>query len=207
MPLENVQGTDHVLHAAIFEKTTKNNVKNSGETKFYNVMKKMVPSAGGTSLGTLTKSVAKNYSMNHTFNGSYVLPANANNPVNHSSEHTVEEFSDLGLLVWVQNTTTGEILQSAYATNSIGLQEFTADLTFSIYPNPADDEITIQVTENLDGTSIRVTNLQGQEVMTEEHNFQNRKSKRMNISTLPSGLYILQIQSESKSGTATFIVD
>ena len=52
-PLETFSGQNYVLHAAIFENTTSQNTKSSGETEFYNVLKKMVPNTSGTFLGGL----------------------------------------------------------------------------------------------------------------------------------------------------------
>ncbi len=116
--LQSFSGTN-VLHVAIFEHLTYNNVKSNGETEFLNVMKKMLPDAGGTNLGAINNGDSLTFSFTHTFPGNYRLPANANSPINNSTEHSVEEFFDLGIVAWVQNTGTRDVHQSAYSTDLI----------------------------------------------------------------------------------------
>jgi hypothetical protein len=206
-PLENIVGTDHSLYVAIFEKTTTQNAKNSGETEFYHVMKKMVPNQNGTSVSNLTKGVSQTFNMSYTFNGSFRLPTNAGNAINHSTEHSVEDFNDLGVIAWVQNTTSLEILQSAYALSTIGQSENAGSIPISIYPNPATDEIHIVVNQDIGNATVVLTNLQGQLLKTIEHNFNQEQELNISVNDQPSGLYIIEIQSESNSGVTRFIIE
>lgn len=132
------------LHVAIFEHLTTGNVKSNGETEFINVMKKMVPSSTGSYVGGMDPDEVKEFDLSYTFNGDYILPPDADSPVDHSENHTVEEFSDLGVVVWVQRSATREVYQSAYALNgTAGIDEVSNDpiKRLSVYPNPA-NEIT-----------------------------------------------------------------
>lgn len=101
-----------IAHMSIQENLTYENIETNGETEFHDVMKKMLPSAMGTALPAIAASNAHTVSQSHTFAGSYRLPNDANDPIDHSIEHSVEEWDDLHLAVWVQNQTTGEIWQS-----------------------------------------------------------------------------------------------
>lgn len=103
-----------VLHAAIIEETTVNNVGSNGQIEFQYVMKKMVPDQAGTSLDPLQRLEPVSFSMSYTFNGDYKSDASMNNQVNDAIEHTVEDFSDLQVVVFVQDTTTLEVHQSAW---------------------------------------------------------------------------------------------
>jgi len=135
------------LHCAIFEKKTTGNIKSNGETEFEHVMKKMLPSSGGTYVGGMDADEVKEFEMSYTFNGDYVLPPNADDPVNHAVEHSVEEFSDLGVVVWLQRSSTREVYQSMYAKDGV-LSIYDTELTttkteLTVYPNPADQQAKV----------------------------------------------------------------
>jgi hypothetical protein len=117
-PLENVQSNNLVVHVAVVEETTYNNIKTNGETQFEHVVKKMLPNDNGTSISSLTVGQQSTLNLNYTFNGSYRLPLDATNPINHATEHSVEDFSNLMIVVWVQDVVTKEVHQSTYATLS-----------------------------------------------------------------------------------------
>jgi hypothetical protein len=100
---------------SIQEDLTSNNVKTNGETEFHDVMKKMLPGTSGTILAAMAANDNVVVEESHSFPGSYILPANAGSPVDHSQNHTVEEWNDLRMAAWVQDFNTGEVLQSANA--------------------------------------------------------------------------------------------
>jgi len=117
-PFENIQSNNLVVHVAVVEETTYNNIKTNGETQFEHVVKKMLPNDNGTSISSLTAGQQNTLSLSYTFNGNYRLPADATNPINHAIEHSVEDFSNLMAVVWVQDVLTKEVHQSTYATLS-----------------------------------------------------------------------------------------
>ncbi len=136
--------TNLTLHSAIFEYITYNNTGSNGETEFQYVMKKMVPNSSGFNLNSLQDGVQRVENFSYIFNGNYILPTNANNPVNHAINHSVEDFDDLGVVVWIQNNVTKEILQSTTAslvTNIAQNNSFSNKLM--IFPNPTNDLATI----------------------------------------------------------------
>ena len=114
MPAANLSGANLRLFIAIVEKVTKNNIGINGETEFYQVMKKFMPDANGILIGDLVENVPLVFDQTWEFKGNYRLPANASNPINHNTEHSVEDFNNLAIVAWVQNTQTGEVLQSFY---------------------------------------------------------------------------------------------
>ncbi len=111
---------NNVLHVAVIENLTFNNVSTNGETEFDHVMKKMLPNGNGTNIGALTKNVPQTFSFNYTFNGNYILPPNATQPINHNNNHTIEEFFDLDVVAFVQENNTKEVYQATFSQDMIG---------------------------------------------------------------------------------------
>ena len=122
---------------AVFEYETTQNVGTNGETEFLHVMKKMLPNFNGSSISPLQAGVSQTVSQSYDFNGSYRLPDDAQDPINHSIEHSIEEFTDLGVAVWIQNSLSKQILQSTTASLVVGLENENDELlSAKIYPNP-----------------------------------------------------------------------
>ena len=116
-PSENL-----VIHVAVNEKVTTQNVGTNGLTEFHHVMKKMLPNKLGSRLGALRAGDMISDTYTHTFPGDYDpdtgLPRGGDNPkhyVDHRTAHTVEEFDDLEVVVWVQDTVTKEVHQSEWS--------------------------------------------------------------------------------------------
>lgn len=111
-PSDDITSEDMVLHVAIVEGTTYNNIGTNGQTEFHQVMKKMIPDQHGSPIIVQTKSQA--FQGSYTFQGEYAEDAGYGNEVNHEIEHTVEEFEDLEVIVWAQDAVTWEVYQSAW---------------------------------------------------------------------------------------------
>jgi len=109
-----------VAHHAINEKLTFENIKSNGETEFEHVMKKMMPSASGQMLSAVSANDTVMLSNTHEFLGDYRLSNDAGDPINHSFEHSVEEFTDLEIVFWIQTPATGEIWQSYHQDVTVG---------------------------------------------------------------------------------------
>ncbi|GAB5558284.1 MAG: hypothetical protein SchgKO_24970 [Schleiferiaceae bacterium] len=209
-PLEDISSSDLRLYVAISERETFNNVKTNGETEFHNVMKKMVPDDGGTPLASLVKNQPVNQSFSYTFNGSYRLSNNASDPIDHATEHSVEEFWDLLVVVWIQDFSTKEVLQANYLTKTVSLEESGYINGVKVFPNPASDQLSVSMDlyRDADDVSMSVVNTLGQQVIFEdfgtvaEGNFEHR----FDVSSLQPGMYILKVQSGDKSLIKRFIV-
>ncbi len=137
-----------VLHFAIIEQKTFNNVKSNGETEFDNVMKKMLPDANGTVLPALVKGVPFTTNFTYTFNGNYRLSNSANDPINHATEHSIEEFFDLQVVAFVQDNGTKVVQQSDYGFDIIKQDVATTEVltptTLFLNNAPFDIEATFQ---------------------------------------------------------------
>lgn len=119
-PLQANASNDLRLHVMIMEDTSYNNRSNdnpNGETEWHHYVKKMIPDAGGTALQPLTAGNKVTIPFPaHTFPGMYRLPNNSGDAVNLATEHNVEDFCNLEVIVFVQDNATQEVLQSTRAT-------------------------------------------------------------------------------------------
>jgi len=181
------------LYSAIFEYMTYNNVGSNGETQFSKVMKKMVPGSMGHSLGSLTngQTVVENFS--HTFQGTYTLPSDANNPIDHTTQHSVEDFSNLGVVTWIQDDATKEILQSTVSVESFTNIKEKPTANLMVFPNPTENVATVAF-EGLNGSEIKIDlyNLLGELVFTGNHtSASNFDYYNIDVTTLNNGIYNL----------------
>lgn len=205
-PLFNATGTQ--LYTAILEKETSNNIKSNGETSFFNVMKKMLPDENGTSINNIAPGVWDSVSITYTFNGNYRLPSNgqAANVIDHSIEHSVEEFSDLIMVGWLQDPSgSKQVFQACNFTPTIGSGVYEMNKSVNsilIYPNPADQytavEISLNASENLkiqlmdvEGKTIETLHIAGKSGLTKEN---------FNTSKLANGIYHVAV-SDSKNNS------
>jgi hypothetical protein len=191
------------LHCAIFEKQTTGNVKTNGETEFEHVMKKMVPGLGGTYLGGLDADEVVSIDLEHVFAGDYVLPPDATDPIDHDDEHSVEEFSDLGVVVWVQRSSTREIYQSRYAsegTASIEEVQLDAVTQLSIYPNPTSDMamVTYATTADAGDVTLIVHDNAGKVVLEQivANNGAETMTCEIDTENLDNGMYFVTLSTK-----------
>ena len=69
--------------------------------------------------------------------------------------------------------------------SGVGINEVSQSNIFTVYPNPTNSALTINTKANY--TSIQIVNMFGQVVFTKE------KSASLNVSSLPSGIYFIQL--------------
>jgi len=103
------------LHVAIVERRTVNNVGINGQTEFFNVLKKMLPDHRGTSLRPMIAGDSDDLSFSYTFQGDYTSETGMRDMVHHAVEHTVEDFENLHVVVWLQDDWSRAVHQSADA--------------------------------------------------------------------------------------------
>ena len=191
-PLENMNSNNLTLYTGIFEFLTYNNSSTNGEIEFSNVMKKMLPDAGGYSINPLQAGVQVIENFSFTFQGNYTLPADANSPINHMLNHSVEDFENLGVVVWIQDDITKEILQSTTASLVTDVNgDLSSASKIMIFPNPTRDIATVafQGLENSE-LQIKVINLLGEMVISERFtSSSNLDYYNLNVSKLNSGIY------------------
>ena len=194
-PMDDISGNLKLFVAIAEVKTTKNTGTN-GETEFHWVMKKMVPDANGTSLSNFTSGSSVNKTLSWTFKGNYRLPANAKSPIDNAIEHSVEEFTDLIAVTWVQDITSKEVIQAAYSSVTIGMDEAErASLITAVYPNPAQDQVNINLNmEQSENVDVVIFNTLGQIVVSENYGSLNGvNTLNIKLDNLTSGIYFVKI--------------
>ncbi len=175
--------TGATLQAAVIENMTTGNVGNNGETEWHNVMMKMVPDPGGTSVD-LTAGTPVTYEITSTLMGTFI-----------------EEYSDLAVVVFVQNNATKEVYQSANSTEGeapVSITNF--DSNISIYPNPAKESVNIYNAEN---SNVEIYNLLGKVVIS-ENNISNNQT--INISGLSEGTYFVKVLNGTNVETQKIVI-
>ena len=135
------------LYVAILESETVQNVKSNGETEFFNVVKKMLPSETGTLLNGATMGQADTTNLTFTFAGNFRLPANGQtaNRINHAIEHSVEDFANLRVVAWVQGSNK-QVHQAAnlMKVGNLSIGEMSQTIAKStVFPNPASNVVKI----------------------------------------------------------------
>ena len=192
-PLVDFSSNNLKLFAAIVEGETFKNKKTNGETQFEMVMKKMMPNATGMALTPMTKGTKVSKSLSHTFNGDYRLSADGQsaNHINHATEHSVETWDDLHIVVWVQDATTKEVLQSAmFDVNNASNEDLEAEA--KVYPNPSNDAFQVVIDRLASETAkVQVTNVAGQVVYS--GTLENGKAQ-INTAAWNTGVYMMSVE-------------
>jgi hypothetical protein len=175
-------------HIAIVEKTTHGNAATNGETEFNNVMLKMLPNAGGTTLEALSVgnavAITESYNMGQTF---------------------MEEPNDLAVIVFVQDDSNKNILQSEMMDISIltGIEnKALTENSVIIFPNPASNYINIHSESVIQ--HLLVFNQMGQ-VVFETHADAHRLN--VDISNLERGIYLFKVITERGSSVRKVLVE
>ena len=113
-PWEDISAENLRLLVSINEKTTHENIGSNGQTEFHHVLKKFIPDESGTLLDPLLAGDTSSHSFEYTFAGEYDEAAGFGSMVDHEVAHTVEDFGNLEVLVWVQDMETWEVFNSAW---------------------------------------------------------------------------------------------
>lgn len=196
-PLVDVTGEK--LYVALIEKTTVNNVKTNGETIFHDVMKKMLPNETGTTLPNVAVGAMDSISMTYTFQGNYRLPASgaAANIINHNIEHSVENFSNIEVVAWVQMPDKS-VLQAARLTNTTNSASLTESMKMQevrIAPNPSNESFAVNFEANgSEAFTFVLVDVMGNVVFNSEFNASSGVNS-VNIPTakLATGMYHLMM--------------
>jgi hypothetical protein len=115
-----------------------------------------------------------------------------------SSGTFIEDPNDLEVIVFIQNATTKEIMQSFRATDALSLED-NALAKVKLYPNPASNNIRFT---NIQEATIMITDVTGKVVLQTEGVDEN---SIINVSNLNSGIYLVNIKNESMNETIKFV--
>ena len=201
-PLCNTTGiwNNLVLQAAVYEKTTYNNSSVNGEIEFYNIMKKMIPDANGTPLSNLSgPNNPTTVNLTYTFNGLYNLPPDSDTPIDHTIEHSIEDFQNLGVAVWIQDVDTKYVLQSA--EGSIVTSTFELDeKEIKVFPNPSSEFANIILPLNHSASTLEIYDVIGNMIYSNKL-AESKYNYKINLADFRSGIYQIVISSNDKITT------
>jgi Secretion system C-terminal sorting domain len=170
------------LYVVVVEKTTTGNIATNGETSFKNVMMKMMPDANGTVI-SCTHDVPVTNSITTDLTGT-----------------NIEQYSDLEVVVFVQNNATREIMQSTYAIDQALATDNFSLAKIKIYPNPSNGLITVDSANEVD---ITVTDLTGKVVYVAKA---VTNQSALNLSALQKGVYLVKMSNQEGIQTEKIIL-
>jgi hypothetical protein len=190
-------GSNVVLHMAMIEKEISHNVQTNGETTFYHVFRKFMDGSNGHSMANMTAG------------NTYTHYANSTISVNSAPAQGSYDFwvgtSNMDVIVWLQDNSTGEVLQSAYAMyTTSGVNEMDDMARYiAVYPNPANEfaGVEIDLIDRSDVT-LNVVNTMGQTVYTDAMTMEAGTQKvELPTSALSAGLYFVNVNVNGVSKT------
>lgn len=91
------------------------------------------------------------------------------------------------------NGITNFIIDDVSVSINAGLAEIIADSLFTVYPIPAENELNLWIHKNWKHGHIHLYNLQGQEILNRSI---DQKEIKIDVSSIPSGVYLLIIRNE-----------
>lgn len=93
------------------------------------------------------------------------------------------------------------ILQGFQQPNTFKLEKIEelseGNLEITVYPNPASFILTIESKEEIEQTSIVVTDINGRKILSEKVNFMQRHS--INCQSWPNGFYLIRVQDSNQN--------
>jgi hypothetical protein len=170
------------VHIAIVEVETLNNTGNNGESSFEHVMMKMLPDAEGTLVnfeaGTTTE-IIESFDM---------------------STSNVEEMDDLMVVVFIQDDTTKQVMQSTFSLGqplSIGDNYFE---NVTMYPNPSKGSLYITSDRQL---QVVIHDMLGKKVYGNEA----VNSQILDLSYLENAIYVVTLSDGEKTTSKKLIIN
>lgn len=141
-------------------------------------------SGGGTINFTNTSTNGQTYSWNF---------GDGNNSTNVNPSHSYLNNGNYNvtLIVYSQDSCFTDTITQNVSIIKAGINSYTSENIISIYPNPVNDFLILKSTENYN--SVRIYDGLGRLVLT------TLKKQKLNISQLPKGVYMLQIDNKMNS--------
>jgi hypothetical protein len=219
---EYTDGGQRLLIPIVEHKTTLNKETN-GETEFHNVFKKMLPSPqGDIIIGTINAGDVFEYDTTYVFQGDYRLPASALDPIDNEIEHSVEEFEDLHVIMFMQSLLDKEIYQGAIGVREfdvanlerpwgsdplppLNVADFNRQNGFGLFPNPANDNVYLELGTEQSIELVRVYAVTG-ELVFELGQAQFSRFE-LSTSTWEQGLYMVEVVTANGRFTKPLVVE
>jgi hypothetical protein len=95
-----------------------------------------------------------------------------------------------------------------FNVTNVGITELTSDYSFSIYPNPATNQLTIIPSSSsicCKTAAISIMNILGTILLSRSLSLEEGRGEAIDIRTLPEGMYFLQMKTENGSVVKRFV--
>lgn len=86
------------------------------------------------------------------------------------------------------------------ADTALSVNETEDNLSFGVYPNPANETVFISVNNNMDANFITFYNTNGEVVLSEKN------AKQISVAALPNGIYFLEVIAGKSRGVKRLVV-
>lgn len=169
---------NYTVQVMVVEKLTTGNVATNGETSFKHVFMKALPNANGTNI---------DFDFDQVENLNFTLDLSTTN---------VEEVSDVAVVVFIQDNTTKEIMQSGYTAASnivLGVDDQVIKSDIVLVPNPTSGIIKV-ISEN--EVQLQVFDLSGKNVFSQAKVSAN---STLNLSGLGKGVFLVHMTQKDGS--------
>lgn len=136
--------------------------------------------------------------------GWYVDDIELMDMINYNSEACVT--SDQGDLACASADSRGTIVDSQLPSS---VEETRLEgLSFSVFPNPAQDMLNIRLTAASQAeVSLRILTVDGKEMIRWDGSFSGSEMLPVNVSQLPKGMYMVQVITDGQSGTRKIVIE
>ncbi|MDP4965913.1 MAG: T9SS type A sorting domain-containing protein [Salibacteraceae bacterium] len=209
--LDNYTAGAHRLMIIVTEKINYKNKKSNGETEFHHVFKKMLPTATGDFIvGALAMGDTLNYEIEYQFQGNYRLPNNSSDKIDDDTEHSVEDFENLHVIMFMQSAEPSkEIYQAANGEHSKSEEDFNrawdawptavneveSESSFNVFPNPSNGIVNVVSANGALIQSVELVSVTGEIVMN--RTFNNETRIELNTANVSAGIYLMNIKTEN----------
>ena len=185
---------NYALQIVVLQNNYVFNGATNGDFNYKHVMRKMLPTPSGTAL-TLAAGASANINESYTFT--------VGNVSGGASGNFNLWNNDVEVIIFVENRDNGMIMNANQAVMSwVGLEDQDV-VTANIYPNPANDVLNIELSEEQE-LSVNIIDLSGKTVMAKD--FGLSMGEVLNTSDLNAGMYILQVITDGKMATQRIAV-
>lgn len=120
-----------------------------------------------------------------------------------SSVHYAQEVGEYQ--VYIENQIGCGAYSEVIYLNTVGIKDLDAS-TFSLYPNPVSSILTIHMSQLTSKSTLSITDVLGQELMLVDLDTRNVSEElKIDLSTVPNGMYFVIVESEAKQIVKRFI--
>jgi thiol-disulfide isomerase/thioredoxin len=187
------------LYIAIVENEYYNNLGSNGETQFYQVHRKMMPSTNGLTVNLSNGSTVEIIDSTTFTIGDVVA----------NSYNLWQGLDNCVVIAFVQNDNTKEVYQSKVIEitgNTVASIVESNELDLSIMPNPASNTITMSLGATDQNVQVSIHSITGQKItQLSVEKSSNTQNIPMDISSLNSGVYTITLITNNTKLVRKFI--